>query len=83
MVIMPINNSLIINHLNQINMEVILIMAVWTLCFTMAATKIDNLGIDKWWKGGLFFLMAPIINLVVLLGWGIKGYMSDDWENLM
>ena len=64
-------------------MEVILIMTIWTLCFTMAANKIENLGIDKWWKGGLFFLLAPVINLVVFLGWGIKGYMSKDWENLI
>jgi len=49
----------------------------------MAANKIENLGIDKWWKGGLFFLLAPVINIVVFLGWGITGYMSKDWENLM
>lgn len=64
-------------------MEVILIMTIWTLCFTMASSKIENLGIDKWWQGGLFFLLAPIINIIVLLGWGITGYMSEDWENLM
>ena len=64
-------------------MEVILLAIVWTLCFTMASSKIENLGIDKWWKGGLLFLLAPVINIVVLVGWGITGYMSKDWENLM
>lgn len=64
-------------------MLTILIMVIWTLCFTMAASKIKNLGINKWWEGGFFFLLAPIINIVVLIGWGITGYTSDDWEDLM
>jgi len=76
-------NLLLINNLNSFNMIALLIMTIWTLCFTMAVTKIENLGINKWWKGGLFFLLAPIISIVVLVGWGVTGYMSDDWENLM
>lgn len=64
-------------------MVLILIMTVWLLTMVMAVTKIKNLGINKWWEGGLFFLLAPIINIVVLIGWGINGYMSEDWENLM
>ena len=64
-------------------MIALLLAIIWMLCFVIALDKIENLGIDKWWKGGLFFLLAPVINLVVLLGWGMKGYMSKDWENLM
>lgn len=64
-------------------MLALFIIATWTLSFVMAITKIENLGIDKTWKGVLFFIFAPVINLVVFLGWGAVGYMKDDWEDLM
>jgi hypothetical protein len=64
-------------------MEILLLPIIWTLCLVIALSKIDNLGLDTWWKAILFFLLAPVLNLVIFIGWGVKGYMSKDWENLL
>ena len=64
-------------------MIALLIIVVWTLMFTLALSRVSGINIRSTWQVVGFFFVAPILNIVVLIGWGVTGYMSDDWEDLM
>lgn len=64
-------------------MIALLIIVVWTLMFTLALSRVSSIDIRSAWQVLGFFFVAPILNIIVLIGWGVTGYMSDDWEDLM
>lgn len=64
-------------------MIVVLLAIIWLLCFVIALDKIETLGLDSFWISAVFFFVCPLIHIVVLVGWGVTGYMKKDWENLM
>lgn len=64
-------------------MIALLIIVVWTLMFTLAISRMNSINIRSAWQVVGFFIVAPILNIVVLIGWGVVGYMSEDWEDLM
>jgi hypothetical protein len=64
-------------------MIALLIIVVWTLMFTLAISRMNSINIRSTWQVVGFFIVAPILNIVVLIGWGVVGYMSEDWENLL
>lgn len=61
----------------------IFIMTVWILMFTLALSRVRSINVRSFRQVAPFFFVAPILNLVVLIGWGILGLMSEDWEDLM
>ena len=64
-------------------MIALLVVTVWTLMFTLALSRVSSINIRSVWQVIGFFLIAPFLNIVVLIGWGVTGYMSEDWENLL
>ena len=64
-------------------MIALLIIVVWTLMFTLALSRVSSINIRSIGQVIGFFFVAPILNIIVFIGWGVTGYMSDDWENLL
>ena len=59
------------------------IITVWTLMFTLALSRVGSINIRSTWQVVGFFIIAPLLNIVVLIGWGITGWINEDWEDLM
>lgn len=64
-------------------MIALVIIVVWTLMFTLAISRVSSINIRSAWQVVGFFIIAPILNIVVLIAWGVSGYVSEDWEDLI
>ena len=60
----------------------LLFTIIWCLCYAISLNRIESEDMGFWGYLALYFL-GPLLHIVVLLGFGITGYMKKDWENLM
>lgn len=60
----------------------LLFTIIWCLCYAISLDRIDMKD-SGFWGYTAMYVLGPLLHIVVLLGFGITGYMKKDWENLM